>query len=152
MGLDAELSIQLNEIKKGVMRRFKHQRFVDLNEELKKIDKKDDKRFVLNGRIRALKYDPSLDGHNIISFEDIELKVKDLIKKLEEREHNLIEEDGEASMLCELNIVNLITFLKHFEVKLNFQQIYSQHDSIQNNDIHERCFHLENTLALKVYF
>ena len=40
MGFSQELCDKLNEIKRNVLRRFKHQRFVELNEELKSINKK----------------------------------------------------------------------------------------------------------------
>jgi len=152
--LSQELSHKLNEIKINVLRRFKHQRFVELNEELKKVDKKRDKKsyVFLNSEIRALKYNPNVDGDNILNVEEIESKVKSLIEELEEREQNMIgEEDTINSTLCELNVINLINFLKHFKVEMNYYQFSNKTNNEFTLNFSERCNLLENNLKLKVY-
>ena len=166
MGLTEELSEKVKEIKINVMRKFKHQRFVELNEELKTINKKDKKSYLaLTGEIRALKYDPNLDGVNIMNEEEIKSSVKSLIEELETRERDLIEEDGECSMLCELNVVNLISFLKHFKVEMNVdghnndtsnKEMKEMKEEIEKNKLtlrmlNDRCNSLENNLKQKVF-
>ena len=172
MGLTQELSDKVNRIKSDVMRRFKYQRFTELNEELKKLNKKDKKTLrLLDGEIKALKYDPNSDGENIVSLEEIEPRVKSLIEEIQEREHSLINEDGEVSMLCELNVRNLINFLKHFKVEINFDEFDDEGEGDNCDDeknggmkeehgknkeiirnLTEKCYLLENTLKLKVLF
>lgn len=86
-------------------------------------------------------------------LEEIECEVKNIIEKLEERERDLIDEDGESSMLCELNVMNLISFLKHFKVEINYSQFNNHNQSNNNNNfdnIGDNNF--DNILKQKVYY
>ena len=90
-----------------------------------------------------------------MSVEELESKVKSLIEEIKTREEEMIGEDGECSMLCELNILNLINFLKHFHMEGNFpnhSSIVDNEVGNENKDIIERCYLLENTLKQKVLF
>ena len=121
MGLSEELSERLVEVKREVMRRFKHLKYEELNEELRKVDRRRDKMKYnhLNTELKSLQYNPSSDGVNIVSLEEIESKVKSLIADLRRREEDLMNEDGESSMLCDLSVLNLMSFLKHFGVEMS---------------------------------
>ena len=161
MGLTALQSNKLNELKRDVLRRFKNQKYHSLNEELKNCNHKDKNTLtLLNAQIRALKYNPNLDGDNIKNVEDIESIAKNLIEELKERSKRLInEEDEESTMLCELQVRNLITFLKHFNLKINFDD-HGDENKNENNEndrnketiriLNDRCFVLQHNLTLKV--
>ena len=167
MGLSEELSNKLNEIKRNVMRRYKNEKYLALNEELKKTNKKDKKTvFYLNAEIQTLKYNPDSDGQNILSLDVIESAVKNLINEIEEQETSLMNVDRESSMLCELHVQNLINFLKHFNVEINFDDhgdVDDDGDDINNQKkeeneknkemiriLNDRCFVLEHNLKQKV--
>lgn len=133
--MNEELNIELNEIKRNVIKIFKHQKYLELNEELKKLNRRDaEKRLLINAKLVTLKYDPNIDGENIMDEEEIQSKVKELIGKIEEREVEFINTDGESSMLCELSVKNFINFLKHFKVNIDFTQFQQHYEDEDNNN------------------
>ena len=168
MGLTEDLSNKLNEIKSDTLRRFKHLKFLELNEELKKTNKKEKKAIaILNADIQALKYNPKLDGENLASLGKIESDVRALIGEIEEKEISLMHVDRQSSMLCELNIINLTNFLKHFNAEIDFDDLDDACNVDENKSemkdennknkemirgLNERCFFLEHTLEQKVSF
>ena len=169
MGLTEELSDKLNELKREVMRRYKHQKYEELTEKIKQTNKRDKKTLMLlNTEIQVLKYNSSLDKVNILSLPEIESKTKILMEELQERGDNLLNEDGESSMLCEFTMNNLINFLKHFEIEINFDEFSNDSNNNNNNNnelkeeieknketiksLKERCYFLDNTLKSKVYY
>ena len=152
MGLDEELSMKLKEIKRNVMKRYKHERYLELNEEMRRIDKKKERKqyLFINSEIKSLNYNSNTDGVDVMRLEEIECEVKNIIEKLEERERDLIDEDGESSMLCELNVMNLISFLKHFKVEINYSQ-FNNHNQSNNNNNNIGDNNFDNILKQKVY-
>lgn len=160
-GLDEELTLELNELKRNAMKKFKKEKYNELNEQLKQVDKKDKKTFVfLTSEIKTLQYDPTVDEENIMGLEDMQKKFDELVKKIEEREEEQMSENTENSMLCELTAQNLINFLKHFKIEINFgnhehhltKEMMSniETDKEQLRILNERCFFYENEIKNQV--
>jgi len=143
-------------MKINVLRRYKHDKYLELNEELRKIDPRRDKKTFLdlNSELRSLNYNSNRDGDNLMELTEIESKVKEIIEELEERETSLLDEDGESSMLCKLNMINLINLLKHFKIQINYSQFNHYLNNNDNEDenigLNERYEIIERSLKEKV--
>jgi hypothetical protein len=135
VGLDEDLRLELHDLESCAMERFKHevryQKFLELDEKIKTIAQDKDKRNYQNNRIalvslnkelKALNYDPSVESANVIALETLQSRVQEAMQRLEERENLLLlEDDLEASMLCEVSRLNLLNFLKVFQVEMDLE-------------------------------
>jgi hypothetical protein len=118
--LDPEHQRELGEFKKIAVQRFKHQKYLELTEEIKT---QTDKRllFTLKAELRALKYDPETRGQEPeLGEEEMRSKARALLSVFEEKESQLMVEDLdlEASMHCEVSRLSFLSFLRVFKVEV----------------------------------
>jgi hypothetical protein len=121
----------IEQLKGFVIERFKHhinvQRAAELNEKIKNDTSRDKKLLsVWKTELKALtSLPPSSDA---ASLDRIQLLAQELIHKFEEYEDQLLDDVGlEASMLCEVKRLNLLNFLRVFEVEVNFDHRAPSH-------------------------
>jgi hypothetical protein len=117
--LDLEHENELQDLQKSIVERFKQQKYSKLTDEIK-IQK--DKRllFILKSELRALKYDPTekRSKGQEDSEDVIQSRIRTLLTLFEEKESQLMVEDLEASMLCEVSRLNFLNFLRVFQVEM----------------------------------
>jgi hypothetical protein len=116
--LDPEHQRDLEEFKKRAVQRFKHQKYSELTEEIKT---QTDKRLLrgLKAELRALKYDPETRGQEPeLGEEEMRSKARALLSVFEEKESQLMVEDLEASMHCEVSRLSFLSFLRVFKVEV----------------------------------
>jgi hypothetical protein len=117
---------ELEELKQSAVKRFKHLKYLELTKEIKSQRNKDSL-FLLKAKLRALNYDPETQGGGAgsqepeMGDEEIQSKARALLSLFEDKESQLMVEDLEASMLCEVSRLNLLTFLKVFQVELHLE-------------------------------
>jgi hypothetical protein len=116
-----DLDLKFREIQTSVKARFKSQRALELQEEIKSLGNRDvnKKRFLLLD-LKSLNFDPAQDS--VVPLEALQTRVLELHREMEDRKHDLmLENDLEASMLCEVSRLNLLTFLKVFQVEMDLE-------------------------------
>lgn len=131
----------------------KYQKFVELTERIK--DTKEKKvLYSLNTELKALNYVP-LEQPEMVCLEEIQARIQGLHDRLISQERRMME-DGEfgASMLCEVERLNLLNLAKVFEVPIVLEDL----DLGQTNDerelaaLREKTSQLEEMLFAKVNF
>jgi hypothetical protein len=143
-------------LKRSVIERFTNERILELNsikhaeyleqvdkliEKIKKAEKAKDKKtlFALNEELRvltaagvALRDGNAASADAIASLEMIQSRAKELYEELEAKEEALmIGGELEASLLCEVDRLNLLNLLKVFEVELHVSPGDDQRDENQ---------------------
>jgi hypothetical protein len=113
-----DLDLKLREIQSFVVIRFKSQRALELQKEIKSLGNRDvNKKRLLLLDLKSLNFDPAQES--VVPLETLKARVLELHRELEDRKHDLIlENDLEASMLCEISRLNLLNFLKVFQLEL----------------------------------
>ena len=99
---------------------FKSERCSELLKELKSLGNKDanKKRLILLD-LQSLNFDPNQES--VLPLETIQAQALEFHRELKDREHNLaVENDLEASMLCQVSRLNFLNFLKVFQVEVEF--------------------------------
>jgi hypothetical protein len=94
---------------------------MELQEEIQSIGNKDvnKKRFLLLD-LKFLNFDPSQES--VVPLETLQAQVLELHREMEDRKHDLMLENNlEASMLCEVSRLNLLNFLKVFQVEVDVE-------------------------------
>jgi hypothetical protein len=167
-------------LKRSVIARFQNQRARELSEaksenllklraeletKIEKAKKAKDKKSEANlkAELRSLSEDSvPLDDSNIVSLETIQCRAKELHDQLATKEEEFMGEDKlEDSMLCEVNKLNLLNFLKVFEVKIELVEDSLREEKEQNpqlvselrsevSRLSEMISGLESELILKV--
>jgi hypothetical protein len=145
-----------------LIERFKHERTLELNEtkyqkylELtERIKDSTDKKalYSLNAELKSLNYVP-LEASNTDCLEEIQKQIKRINSQLVAQERQLMDDgEFEASMLCEVERLNLLNLLKVFEFPIDFDDV----DLGQTNDervissLQEQTSRLEGELFAKV--
>jgi hypothetical protein len=121
--LDPEHESELEALKQSAVERFKHRKYLELSQEIKS---QRDKRtlFLLKSELRALNYVPpeTRSGGQETAEEEtvaIQSRARALVTLFEEKESQLMLEDLEASMLCEVSRLNFLNFLKVFQAEVD---------------------------------
>jgi hypothetical protein len=104
--------------------RFKHRKYLELSQEIKS---QRDKRTlsILKSELRALNYVPPetrSGGQETAAEEEtlaIQSRARALVTLFEEKESQLMLEDLEVSMLCEVSRLNFLNFLKVFRAEVD---------------------------------
>ena len=124
--MDPEHESELEALEQTVVERFKHQKHWELTDQ---ISAERDRRllFTLRAELRALNYDtpePRLGAQETREqMEVIQSRARALVSLLEEKESQLMLDDLEASMLCEVSRLNLLTFLKVFQADKSADEV-----------------------------
>lgn len=63
----------------------------------------------------------------MLPLDTIHARVQEFHRDLEDRKHDLVDTDLEASMLCEVSRLNLLNFLKVFEVEMEHKEQGNDH-------------------------
>jgi hypothetical protein len=136
--MSSEYLQELNSLRQSVVQRFKQQRISELNElrhrryleqveelteKIKKAEQTRERRtvYLLKEDLKSLAPVLLPDSSDTISVESIQYRAQNLHGWLSAKEEQLMSEDElEASMLCEVDRLNLLTLLRVFEVKVDF--------------------------------
>jgi hypothetical protein len=151
-------------LKQSLLERFQHERILELNEtkyqkflELsEKIKDTKEKKalYSLNAELKALNYVP-LEPSDMVCLETIQTRVQRIHQHLVTQERQLMD-DGEfgASMLCEVERLNLLNLMKVFEIPVAFEDVglgQQTNDERELSALREQTSLLEEQLFAKVY-
>jgi hypothetical protein len=118
--LDPEHQRELEELKKNAVERFKYQKYLELTEQIKS---QRDKRllFLLKSELRALRFDPETRRGQEPEMGEGEMrsKARALLSLFEEKKSQLMVEDLEASLHCDVSRLNFLSFLKVFKMEVD---------------------------------
>jgi hypothetical protein len=115
----------MEEFKKSAMERYIHQKELDYQRQrylelTEKINSARDKqtRSLLTKELKSLS-PVSTTLPSSSSLESLQERARELHRLLREREDELLAEEFEASMLCQVDRLNLLTLLRVFEVEVD---------------------------------
>jgi hypothetical protein len=124
-----------DDLKKAMVDRYKQQsneekrpKYLELTQSLQRAQVTQEKKMIafLMKDLKALNYVAHVEGSPspiVVSLESLQTQVKELHSRYEERERQLLQaDDVEASMLCEVDRLNLLSLCRVFGVTVDLPQ------------------------------
>jgi hypothetical protein len=156
--------LALDDLKKAMVDRYKHQsneekrsKYLELTQSLQRAQVAQEKKMIasLMKDLKALNYVAPVEvspSPIVVSLESIQTQVKELHSRYEERERQLLEaDDVEASMLCEVDRLNLLSLCRVFGVTVDLPQGMTKAESKTLDDLKREVSTLkEDIVVLKI--